>query len=139
MPKRKAEAQLGLGEEDEAGKQPVDKDEQPSDDGNDGSDGSDEGGEGDEGEDDSEDDNSDEDSCPEASSSDAESADDEDGEAFKEVNVQFEFFDPQEKDFLGLKALLNTYLDGQQYDCSGLVDAIIKQVSVPNQVMARSD
>lgn len=50
------------------------------------------------------------------------------GQAYEEVRVAFEFKDPQEIDFLGLKALLTSYLDGQQYDCSGLVDTIIKQV-----------
>ncbi|PNH01342.1 Protein BCCIP [Tetrabaena socialis] len=77
------------------------------------------------------------DSYPEASASGSESADDEEGEAYKQllvlpprppqIDVDFEFFDPAERDFLGLKALLNTYLDGQQYDCSGLVNAIIQQ------------
>jgi hypothetical protein len=35
---------------------------------------------------------------------------------------------PQEIDFHGLKALLHTYLDGEQYDGSGLADTIIAQV-----------
>lgn len=70
-------------------------------------------------------------SAPEVSDDEDEEDDDSggaDGEAFDEVNVNFQFFDPQEKDFHGLKALLHTYLDGQQYDSSGLVDTIIKQV-----------
>ena len=58
-----------------------------------------------------------------------ESGDDEDGEAFDSINVDFEFYDPQEKDFHGLKALLHTYLDGEQYNCSELVQAIIEQAS----------
>ena len=45
-----------------------------------------------------------------------------------EVDVDFEFFDPQEVDFHGLKALLQTYLDGSTYNCSELVDTVIKQV-----------
>ena len=45
------------------------------------------------------------------------------------VQVDFEFFDPQELDFHGLKALLQTYLDGEAFSCSELVDAIIQQVS----------
>lgn len=45
-----------------------------------------------------------------------------------EVDVNFEFFDPQEIDFHGLKALLQTYLDGSSYSCSELVDTVIKQV-----------
>ncbi len=58
-----------------------------------------------------------------AADSDAEEAD---GET---VTVDFEFFDPQEIDFHGLKALLQTYLDGEAYSCSELVGAIIQQVS----------
>ncbi|GAB4823115.1 hypothetical protein N2152v2_010161 [Parachlorella kessleri] len=56
------------------------------------------------------------------------SGDDEDGEAFDSINVDFEFYDPQEKDFHGLKALLHTYLDGEQYNCSELaaVGTVIK-------------
>lgn len=45
-----------------------------------------------------------------------------------EVDVDFEFFDPQEVDFHGLKALLQTYLDGSTYSCSELVDTVITQV-----------
>ncbi|KAL3161071.1 hypothetical protein ABBQ38_009454 [Trebouxia sp. C0009 RCD-2024] len=44
-----------------------------------------------------------------------------------EVDVDFEFFDPQEVDFHGLKALLQTYLDGSTFNCSELVDTVIKQ------------
>ena len=58
-----------------------------------------------------------------AADSDAEVAD---GET---VTVDFEFFDPQEIDYHGLKALLQTYLDGEAFSCSELVDAIIQQVS----------
>ena len=46
----------------------------------------------------------------------------------QDVKVDFEFFDPQEIDFHGLKALLQTYLDGDTFSCSELVDTIIKQV-----------
>ncbi len=46
----------------------------------------------------------------------------------QEVDVNFEFFDPKEIDFHGLKALLQTYLDGSPYNCSELVDTVIKQV-----------
>ncbi len=51
-------------------------------------------------------------------------------EGNEEVDVNFEFFDPQEVDFHGLKALLQTYLDGSPYNCSELVDTVIKQVYV---------
>ena len=46
----------------------------------------------------------------------------------QDINVDFEFFDPQEIDFHGLKALLQTYLDGTAYDCSQLVETMIQQV-----------
>lgn len=81
----------------------------------------------------------DEDSFPSASASGDESDDDADGEAYKEINVEFEFFDPKEKDFHGLKTLLHSYLDGQQYDCSGLVEAIIKQEEVGTVVKTAED
>lgn len=48
----------------------------------------------------------------------------------QEVDVDFEFFDPREIDFHGLKALLQTYLDGTAFNCSELVDTVIKQVFV---------
>lgn len=71
--------------------------------------------------------------------SDEESEDDEDGEAFESINVDFEFFNPQEKDFHGLKALLKTLLDGEQYSCSELVDAIIEQASPSEATWFRAD
>jgi protein BCP1 len=49
------------------------------------------------------------------------------GEDYKEIVVDFEFFGPQERDFHGLKALLHTYLDGGEYDCSQLVETVIAQ------------
>lgn len=67
----------------------------------------------------------DDDSSSPPSCSDSES--DQEGE--KEiVDVDFEFFDPQEGDFHGLKALLNSYLDGKAYSCSELVETLIQQV-----------
>ncbi len=51
-------------------------------------------------------------------------------DADETVQVDFEFFDPQEGDFHGLKALLQTYLDGDAFSCSELVEAIILQVSL---------
>lgn len=56
------------------------------------------------------------------------SSSDSDSDHEQEVNVDFEFFDPQEIDFHGLRALLQTYLDGTAYDCSELVETVIKQV-----------
>ncbi|GLI60059.1 hypothetical protein VaNZ11_001911, partial [Volvox africanus] len=146
MPKRKAEAQLKREEEEEQPSDGAEEDDnsKSASDGYDKSTGkssdeshSDKAEESSEG--DSVDSDSDDDTSPEASPSEAESEDDEDGEAYKEVNVNFEFFDPQERDFLGLRALLNTYLDGQQYDCSGLVDAIIKQTAVGTVVKSAEE
>ena len=55
----------------------------------------------------------------------------------QDVNVDFEFFDPQEVDFHGLKALLQTYLDGDTFSCSELVDTIIKQVLLQHRPEGR--
>lgn len=46
------------------------------------------------------------------------------------VQVDFEFQDPKEIDFHGLKALLGNYLDGAEFSSSELCDAIIKQNTV---------
>lgn len=62
-----------------------------------------------------------------AEDSSGESSDDEAGEAFEQIDVDFGFFCPQEKDFQGLRTLLQNYLDGQQWACSELADAIIRQ------------
>ena len=48
----------------------------------------------------------------------------------KEINVDFEFYDPKPIDFLGLKMLLSTWLDGLEFDSSGLCDALISQRTV---------
>ena len=66
------------------------------------------------------------DSGPDVSDEGEEDSPDED--PFNQIDVNFEFFDPKEQDFHGLKALLHTYLDGQQYDNSQLVDTVIAQV-----------
>ena len=45
------------------------------------------------------------------------------------VNVDLEFFDPSEIDYHGLKMLLRSLLDGEDFQgCSDLVEAIIRQV-----------
>ena len=68
----------------------------------------------------------DDDAFPSEEEDDEESSgDDEDGEAFDSIDVNFEFFDPTEDDFHGLKTLLTHYLDGEQFSSSELVDAII--------------
>jgi protein BCP1 len=53
---------------------------------------------------------------------------DDDGADVKEITVEFEFSAPEEKDFLGLKALLSSYLNGEQFDSSGFIDAVISEV-----------
>lgn len=65
-----------------------------------------------------------------AEDSSGESSDDERGEAFDQVDVDFGFYCPQEKDFQGLRTLLQNYLDGEQWACSEFADAIIQQVCV---------
>lgn len=155
MPKRKADAALkkkGAEQtEDEAKKQIAgggDEDDSDDDDDYEGEGGSDEGDEGESGDSDDDEDGSDEDeqssgdsedSFPSASSDEAESEDDEDGEAYKEIDCAFEFFDPQERDYHGLRALLGTYLDGQQYDLSGLCDAVIRQTAVGTVVKSTEE
>lgn len=42
--------------------------------------------------------------------------------------VDFQFYDPADKDYHGLKALLATYLDGRPYEASALVDTLVAQV-----------
>ncbi|KAF6251994.1 p21-C-terminal region-binding protein-domain-containing protein [Scenedesmus sp. NREL 46B-D3] len=78
------------------------------------------------------------DSAPEVSD-DQEDEDSPDEDPFDQINVDFQFFDPKESDFHGLKALLHTYLDGQQYDSSPLVDTIIAQASVGTVVRTGED
>ena len=64
--------------------------------------------------------------------SDASENSEDDGEQYDStVDVTFEFFDPKESDFHGLKALLQNYLDGQEFALSELVDMTIRQAS-PN-------
>ena len=49
-----------------------------------------------------------------------------DDEDLGQIDVDFEFFNPGEEDFHGIKALLNNYVDDEaQWHCSDLVEAII--------------
>ncbi|KAG2422485.1 hypothetical protein HYH02_015435 [Chlamydomonas schloesseri] len=159
MPKRKADAALkkkGEEEAEDAAKKQTagggDEDDSEDDDdyegeggseegGSDDSDGDSDEGEGDEGEDEDESSGSgdSEDSFPSASSDEAESEDDEDGEAYKEIDCAFEFFDPQDRDFHGLRALLGTYLDGAAFDLSGLCECVIAQSAVGTVVKSAED
>lgn len=66
-------------------------------------------------------------------------SDEEEGDDFVEVDADFQFFDPAENDFHGLRALLHTYLDGLQFNSSELVDAIIQQSTVGTVVKTGED
>lgn len=46
------------------------------------------------------------------------------------VQADFAFFDPKPDDFHGVKILLQTYLDNNQWDLSGFVDLILGQTTV---------
>ena len=70
------------------------------------------------------------------SSSDNDSDKEKDPEDDDIVNIDFDFFDPAEIDFHGLKSLLRTYLDGEEFGCSELVETIIKQVRYDVQTIS---
>ncbi|KAK9867431.1 hypothetical protein WJX84_011170 [Apatococcus fuscideae] len=89
-------------------------------------------------------------SCSSSSGSEAKSSDlsnsdsDEaerssDSENGSDINVDLEFFDPQEADFQGLKSLLHLLLDGKEYGSSELVDTIIKQARVGSVIRTGED
>mmetsp|Transcript_7585 Transcript_7585/g.15221 ORF Transcript_7585/g.15221 Transcript_7585/m.15221 type:complete len:267 (+) Transcript_7585:30-830(+) len=60
------------------------------------------------------------------STSSSEEEDDDDSEgAFDTIDVDFEFFDPDQSDFHGIKTLLTNYLDGKEYNCSDFVDEVM--------------
>eukprot|EP00884_Botryococcus_braunii_P006082 jgi/Botrbrau1/15475/Bobra.43_2s0095.2 len=46
------------------------------------------------------------------------------------VQTDFNFETPKEQQFHGLRSLLQNYLDGHEFDVSGLVDMILKQTEV---------
>lgn len=46
------------------------------------------------------------------------------------VYADFEFFDPKQDDFHGLKSLLTTYCDGKEWDLNGFIDIILAQTTV---------
>jgi hypothetical protein len=64
-------------------------------------------------------------SIPSSEPSSTSSEDDSDGCAFDSIDVDFEFFDPDEDDFHGIKTLLGNYLDGNIYKCSELVEDVM--------------
>lgn len=55
------------------------------------------------------------------------------------IDVDIEFYDPKEGDFLGIKSMLQLYLDGEPFNLSELVDQIIKQSTVGSVVKTGED
>ena len=53
------------------------------------------------------------------------------------VDVDNQFYDPQDRDFHGLAALLQGYLDGDTFNCSSLVEAVLKQACVWHDSVAQ--
>eukprot|EP00899_Mesostigma_viride_P007720 jgi/Mesvir1/1694/Mv21154-RA.1 len=79
-------------------------------------------------------------------SSDDDSSDGEDDEGDEDVdeeelvNADFEFFDPKEVDYHGLKALMNQYLDGADFPAlPQLLDTVIAQTTVGTVVKSSDD
>lgn len=55
------------------------------------------------------------------------------------VYADFEFFDPKQDDFHGLKSLLTTYCDGKEWDLSGFIDIILAQTTVGTVIKTDGD
>ncbi|KAF7825977.1 putative carboxylesterase 8 [Senna tora] len=55
------------------------------------------------------------------------------------VQADFSFFDPKPGDFHGVKTLLQTYLDDEQWDLSSFVDLILGQTTVGTVVKIEDD
>lgn len=55
------------------------------------------------------------------------------------VQADFAFFDPKPDDFHGVKTLLQTYLDDEQWDLSGFVDLILGQPTVGTVIKIEDD
>lgn len=77
----------------------------------------------------------DEGSEEEEDTSDVEESDADGDGGDEQVETMFNFQEPKEDHFHGLRNLLQNYLDGQEFDVSGLVDLILKQVvsHLPNR------
>ncbi|MCO5575211.1 hypothetical protein L7F22_029009 [Adiantum nelumboides] len=69
----------------------------------------------------------------------SEKSDAEDDDSQEIVDVDFEFFDPKEEDFHGVKALLRTYLDDATWDLGGFVDIILGQPTVGTVIKTAED
>eukprot|EP00961_Rhodomonas_salina_P173110 2334384-Rhodomonas_salina.1 len=59
---------------------------------------------------------------------DEEEEDDDEGSDFDELQVDFDFVNPKEADFHGIKLFLKNLLDGAEWDSSGVADLILEQV-----------
>ncbi|KAM7463424.1 hypothetical protein LguiA_031545 [Lonicera macranthoides] len=66
-----------------------------------------------------------------------ESSDEEEFEGV--VQADFAFFDPKPVDFHGVKLLLQTYLDDEEWDLSGFVELILGQTTVGTVVKIEND
>ncbi|XP_052186721.1 protein BCCIP homolog isoform X3 [Diospyros lotus] len=55
------------------------------------------------------------------------------------VQADFAFFDPKSDDFHGVKGLLMTYLDHQEWDISGFADLILSQTTVGTIIKIEED
>lgn len=55
------------------------------------------------------------------------------------INVDFEFFDPKPTDYHGVKALLKSYLDDEEFDLPGLVDLVLAQTTVGSVIKTTED
>jgi len=55
------------------------------------------------------------------------------------VQADFAFFDPKPNDFHGVKTLLQTYLDVEEWDLSGFADLILEQTTVGTVVKVEDD
>ncbi|CAJ1967022.1 unnamed protein product [Sphenostylis stenocarpa] len=55
------------------------------------------------------------------------------------IQADFSFFDPKPDDFHGVKTLLQTYLDNEEWDLSAFVDLILGQTTVGTVVKIEDD
>ncbi|XP_057856234.2 protein BCCIP homolog isoform X1 [Cryptomeria japonica] len=69
------------------------------------------------------------------------SSEDSDSQSEEEdiIYADFEFFDPKQDDFHGVKNLLKTYCDGIEWDLSGFVDMILAQTTVGTVIKTDDD
>eukprot|EP00252_Welwitschia_mirabilis_P026410 TRINITY_DN8674_c0_g1_i1.p1 TRINITY_DN8674_c0_g1~~TRINITY_DN8674_c0_g1_i1.p1 ORF type:complete len:314 (+),score=70.92 TRINITY_DN8674_c0_g1_i1:236-1177(+) len=75
-------------------------------------------------------------SCSTFSDSDGDS---EEGSDQEVVYADFEFFDPKQDDFHGVKSLLSTYCDGKDWALSGFVEIILAQSTVGTVIKTDED